>query len=73
VLDCHAPSPGAAPNPTVECRADADLTLLSKRAPPPGAWQGKVVWVVGASQVRGLAGWPDGWALGACAAPKSAC
>lgn len=37
------------------CRADADLTLLSKRAPPPGAWRGKVVWVVGASQVTGTA------------------
>lgn len=37
--------------------ADADLALLSKRAPPPGAWQGKVVWIVGASQVRPLA-WP---------------
>ena len=34
------------------CRADADLTLLSKRAPPPDAWQGKVVWIIGASQVR---------------------
>ena len=34
------------------CRsADADLTLLSKRAPPPHAWRGKVVWIVGASQV----------------------
>ncbi|EFN55180.1 hypothetical protein CHLNCDRAFT_134329 [Chlorella variabilis] len=36
-------------------RADADLTLLSKRAPPPGAWRGKVVWVVGASQGLGEA------------------
>lgn len=36
-------------------RADADLNLLSKRAPPPGAWQGKVVWIVGASQGLGEA------------------
>jgi dehydrogenase/reductase SDR family protein 7 len=36
-------------------RADADLALLSRRAPPPGAYHGKVVWVVGASQGLGLA------------------
>ncbi|KAI7846257.1 hypothetical protein COHA_000237 [Chlorella ohadii] len=36
-------------------RADADLTLLSKRAPPPHAWRGKVVWIVGASQGLGEA------------------
>lgn len=33
------------------CRADADLRLLSKRKPPPGAFKDKVVWIVGASQV----------------------
>lgn len=38
--------------PVLPGSADADLNLLSKRAPPPGAWQGKVVWIVGASQVR---------------------
>eukprot|EP00887_Chlorella_sp_A99_P004887 scaffold4.g4887.t1 len=36
-------------------RADADLTLLSRRQPPPGAFRGKVVWVVGASQGLGEA------------------
>lgn len=36
------------------CSADADLTLLSKRAPPANAWRGKVVWIVGASQVGGF-------------------
>lgn len=39
----------------VSCRADADLTLLSKRPPPPGALRGAVVWVVGASQGLGEA------------------
>lgn len=39
-------------HPVLPGSADADLNLLSKRAPPPGAWQGKVVWIVGASQVR---------------------
>ena len=43
-------------------RADADLALLSRPPPPPDAWRGKVVWVVGASQVKGLP-----WTL-ACAA-----
>lgn len=36
-------------------RAHADLTLLSKRSPPPGAFSNKVVWVVGASQGLGEA------------------
>ena len=36
-------------------RADADLTLLSKRPPPPSACAGAVVWVVGASQGLGEA------------------
>lgn len=36
-------------------RADADLTLLSKRPPPPGALRGSVVWIVGASQGLGEA------------------
>lgn len=35
------------------CSADADLALMSRRDPPAGAWQGKVVWVVGASQGLG--------------------
>ncbi len=35
------------------CRADADLTLLSKPPPPPGAFHGKVVWIIGASQGLG--------------------
>lgn len=34
------------------CRADCDLGLFSKAPPPKGAFQDKVVWVVGASQVR---------------------
>jgi hypothetical protein len=50
----------------VLCSADADLTLLSKRQPPLSAWRGKVVWIVGASQV-GRRFWrqplslPGGW------------
>ena len=39
-----------------ECRADADLHLLSKRRPPAGAFRDKVIWIVGASQVGGWAG-----------------
>lgn len=49
-LTC-SPKPPPLPNHS----ADADLTLLSRPAPPPGAWQGKVVWIVGASQGLGEA------------------
>ncbi len=38
-----------------DCRADADLHLLSKRKPPRGAFTDKVVWIVGASQVAAAA------------------
>lgn len=33
------------------CRADADLSLLSKGLPPLSAFEDKVVWITGASQV----------------------
>ena len=35
----------------LQCRADADLSLLSTRRLPPDAFKGKVVWLTGASQV----------------------
>lgn len=37
------------------CRADADLRLLSRRQPGKKAFEDKVVWITGASQVRRLA------------------
>lgn len=45
---------GTSPKPPCLRRADADLELLSKPDPPRGAFTGKVVWLVGASQVRRL-------------------
>lgn len=38
----------AAPNP----RGDADQRLLSRRPLGQGAYNGKVVWIIGASQVK---------------------
>lgn len=34
--------------------ADADLAALGKRPPAAGSFEGKVVWLVGASQVRAV-------------------
>lgn len=36
----------------IVCRADADLSLLGKGLPPPQAFEDKVVWITGASQVE---------------------
>lgn len=33
------------------CRADADLSLWSKKSPPKSAFEDQVVWITGASQV----------------------
>lgn len=35
----------------IDCRADADLSLLSRGLPPVNAFEDKVVWITGASQV----------------------
>lgn len=39
----------------INCRADASLNLLTARPTPPGAFSGKVVWIVGSSQGLGEA------------------
>lgn len=42
--------------PCWPCRADADLSLWSKRSPPTSAFEDQVIWITGASQVHTMQG-----------------
>ena len=43
--------------PIVRLRADADMSLWTKREPPVNAFEDQVVWITGASQVGNFTKW----------------